>query len=188
MKQTVIRSCLCLAVVLTMALATAVRPASATNIGTLSAGSSYSDTISSNGPTFSRDYNFHLNSTITGMTILATAISQSKAGYGVDSMTASLYDSSSNLIATASGSPLIGFDSFAQSGIALGAGDYLFSILGNVTPGMKAFVSISLAANTLNAQTPIPASGLMLFTGLVGLGGFALRRRRSAGPPSGLAA
>lgn len=189
MKQTFMRSCLCLTAVLALAIAIAARPVSAAtiNVGTLAAGSSYSNTISSNGPTFSNDYDFHLDATVTGLTILATAISQTGAGFGVDSMTIKLLDSSSNVIASATGAPLVGFDSFHQSGIPLGAGDYVFTVFGNVTSGMKAFVSISLAANNLNG-VPIPATGLMLLTGLAGLGGIAWRRRRSTGAPPSLAA
>jgi hypothetical protein len=186
MKRTVMKSCLSLVAVLALAIGVSVRPASATNIGTLAVGSSYSDTISSNGPTFNQDYDFHLDGTVTGVTLLATALSQSSGGFGVDSMKISLYDSFSNLIASATGSPLIGFDSFAQSGLALGAGDYLFNVMGDVTAGKKAFVSISLAANNV-AATPIPGAGLMLLTGFGALGGLALRRRHHASgsePPS----
>src|SRR5256885_3289668 len=155
MKQTLMKSCLSLVAGLALAMGVSVLPAHATSIGTLGVGSSYSDTIKSEGPTFSQDYNFHLDGTATGVTILATSLSQSSKHFGVDAMDISLFDSASNLIASASGAPLIGFDSFAQSGLALGAGDYLFRILGTVTAGKSAFVSISLPANYLG-EAPIP--------------------------------
>lgn len=153
-------------------------PAQATSIGVLNEGDSYSDTISSNGPTFTQDYDFTLGSSVTGITILATAFGQTSPTNGVDNLEIGLYDSSHNLIASASGSPIAFFDSFSQSGLALGAGAYLFSIFGEVTAGKQAFVSISLAANA--AQTPIPATGLLLLTGLGALGGLAARRRAKA--------
>jgi hypothetical protein len=185
MKQTVMKTCLSLLAVLALAIGVSARPANATNVGTLAVGTSYSDTIKSNGPSFNQDYNFHLDGTVTGLTILATALSQNSGSYGVDTMKIALFDSASHLIASATGTPLIGFDSFAQSGLALGAGDYLFNVMGNVTAGKKAFVSISLAANNV-ATTPIPGAGLMLLTGFGALGGLAYRRRRASGsePPS----
>src|SRR4051812_1124484 len=121
MKQSVTRSCLSLVAVLALAIGISARPASATSIGTLAAGSSYSDTISSTGPTFTQNYDFHLDGTVTGLTVLATGIAQSGGSYGVDLLKISLFDSASHLIASATGSPLVGFDSFAQSGLALGA-------------------------------------------------------------------
>jgi hypothetical protein len=180
MKSTFLKSCLSLVAVLALAIGVSARPAEATTIGTLAAGSSYSDTIKSNGPTFSRDYHFTLANSANGLTVLATGISQTGSGYGVDSMKIALYDSANHLIASATGAPLVGFDSFAQSGLALAAGNYLFTVLGNVTAGEKAFVSISLAANNVG-QVPLPATGLMLLTGFGALGGLAIRRRRAAG-------
>jgi hypothetical protein len=162
---------------LVVGLGLATQPAQAASIGTLGIGDSYSDVIISNGPTFSRDYDFTLNSSVTGITILATAFGQTSSTNGVDNLQIGLFDSSHNLIASAAGSPIAFFDSFAQSGLALGAGAYLFSIFGEVTAGKQAFVSISLAANA--AQTPIPAAGLMLLTGLGALGGIAARRRKA---------
>jgi hypothetical protein len=160
-----------------LALGIAATPAHATSIGTLGIGDSYSDVIISNGPTFSQDYDFTLDSSVTGITILATAFGQTSPTNGVDNLEIGLFDSAHNLIASATGSPIAFFDSFAQSGLALGAGAYLFSIFGEVTAGKQAFVSISLAANA--AQTPIPAAGLMLLTGLGALGGLAARRRKA---------
>jgi len=167
----------------TLAIGISVAPAQATTIGVLPVGSSYSDTISSSGPTFSRDYNFTLNGSASGLTVLATALGQTSPSFGVDLLDIALYDSASNLIASASGVPFASFDSFAQSGLALQAGDYLFTVFGQVTAGKEAFVSISLAANNV-ASAPLPAAGLMLLTGLGALGGVALRRRASAAPPA----
>jgi len=160
---------------LTFAAGFSVQPAQAVNIGTLPEGGSYSDTISSNGPTFSDEYNFTLDSSMNGLTVLATSLGQTDATHGVDSLVIKLFDSSNNLIASATGTPFAWFDSFSQSGIALGAGAYLFTVFGQVTAGKQAFVSISLAAN---AVTPIPAAGIMLLSGLGALGGLALRRRK----------
>jgi hypothetical protein len=162
-------------------LAAAPASASPIAIGTLADGASYSDTISSNGPSFTQDYTFHLDSSLNGLTILATAFGQSAATFGVDMLTIGLYDSAHNLIADASGAPLAGLDSFAQSGVALTAGDYLLSILGDVTAGKSAFVSVSIAANGVIA-TSIPAAGILLLSGLGALGAAAWRRRRSAPP------
>jgi hypothetical protein len=166
---------------LTLAIGLAAVPAQAVTIGVLPVGGSYSDTISSSGPTFSRDYNFSLAGGANNVSILATAFGQSSSDFGVDLLKIALYDSSSNLIASGSGTPIAWFDSFSQSGIALGAGAYLFSVFGQVTAGKDAFVSISLAANQINA-VPIPAAGLMLLSGLGALGGLALRRRAAASP------
>ena len=179
MKRAALSSCFGFIALLTLAIGVAAHPAQATSIGLLPTGGSYSDTITSNGPTFNGSYDFTLDSSAMGLTVLATAFGQSSPTNGVDLLEIALYDSASNLIASASGSPLAFFDSFSQSGIALGAGAYLFTIFGEVTPGKTAFVSISLAAN--NAQTPIPAAGLLLLTGLGALGGLAARRRASAG-------
>jgi hypothetical protein len=190
LKRTALNCCLGLAALFALATAISATPANAatTNIGTLAVGSSFSDTIQSPGPTFSQDYDFHLDQTVSGVTVLATSLAQGGGGFGVDSMTISLFDSAHTLIATATGSTLAAFDSFLNSGLALGAGDYLFTVLGDVTAGKQAFVSISLAANNVS-ETPIPAAGLMLVTGLGALGGLGWRRRRSSGGnPTGLAA
>jgi hypothetical protein len=167
------RSCLGLVAVFLLAIGISAK-ADAATIGVLPVGSSYSDTISSGGPTFSRDYEFELASSANGITILATSLAQTSPIYGVDLLEIALYDASNNLIASASGSPIVFFDSFAQSGIALGAGAYVFSIFGQVTAGKQAFVSISLAANNV---VPIPAAGLLMLTALGGLGAFAARRK-----------
>jgi hypothetical protein len=180
MKQTVITSCLSLVAVLGLAIGISASPAQATSIGTLSAGSSFSDTISAPGPTFSQDYTFHLDGSASGLSLLATALGQTSASFGVDSLKISLFDSSSNLIATTSGAPFISFDTFEHTGTALAAGNYLFNVFGDVTAGKQAFVLVSLAANNV-AATPIPASGFMLLTGLGLLGGLGLRRHRASG-------
>src|SRR5258707_12705630 len=111
MKQTVIRRCLSLVAVLALTIGVSAMPANATNIGTLAVGSSFSDTIASNGPTFTQDYNFHLDGTGAELTVLATALSQTSGTFGVDLLKISLFDSASNLIASASRAPLVGFDS-----------------------------------------------------------------------------
>jgi hypothetical protein len=185
MKLTVVRSCLGLAAVLALAIGLSARPAHATNIGTLAVGTSYADTIKSAGPTFARDYDFHLDGTATGVSLLATGLGQTSPSFGIDSMTIQLFNSANSLITSASGAPIAFFDSFAKTGIALGAGDYLLKVFGDVTAGKQAFVSVSLAANNV-AATPIPASGLMLLTGIgaLGVAGFRRRRSRSAEPPS----
>jgi hypothetical protein len=173
MKCIAISRLLGLVALLTLATGIAAHPAHATSIGLLPVGGSYSDTISSSGPTFSRDYDFQLAGA-SDLTILATAFGETSPAQGVDLLKISLYDSASNLIATASGTPIAFFDSFQDSGILLGAGAYLFTVFGKVTPGKLAFVSVSLAANHV---TPIPAAGLMMLTGLGALGGLVWRRR-----------
>jgi hypothetical protein len=167
---------------LMLALGIAAQPAHATTIGLIPTGDSYSDTITSAGPTFTQDYKFELGSSSTGLSVLATAFGQTSNTIGVDLLKLSLYDSGSNLIAEGSGSPVAFFDSFAQSGVALGAGAYLLTVFGQVTAGKTAFVSLSIAANA--AQTPIPAAGLLLLSGLGALGGIAVRRRAKAGAPA----
>lgn len=177
MKRKTTGTCFGFFALLALVVGIAAQPAKATSIGVLHTGDSFSDTIHSNGPTFTRDYDFTLTSAPLGITILATALGQTSSTTGVDNLEIGLFDSSHNLIASASGSPFVFFDSFAQSGIALGAGAYLFTVFGQVTAGKDAFVSISLAANV--TRTPIPAAGLMLLTGLGALGGIAARRRKA---------
>jgi hypothetical protein len=149
-------------------------PAQAVSIGVLPADTAYADTIESPGPTFSRDYEFELTGSAQ-LTVLATALSQTSPEFGVDLMEIALYDGANNLIASASGAPSAFLDSLAQTGIPLGAGAYLFTIFGEVTAGKQAFVSLSLAANSV---VPIPAAGLLLLTGLGALGGISAWRRR----------
>jgi hypothetical protein len=188
MKPSVIKSCLSVLAALALVVGVAAAPAKATTIGTLAAGSSFSDTISSSGPTFTKDYDFHLDGSATGLTLLATAFGQTSPAEGVDLLKISLFDSAHNLITSASGVPIAFFDSFAQTGIALAAGDYVFNVFGQVTAGKHAFVSVSLAANSVSG-VPIPAAGLMLLTGFIALGGLALRRHRlSAGKPADMLA
>lgn len=184
MKRTAISRLLGLVTLLTLATGMAPLPAHATSIGILPVGGSFSDTISSGGPTFTQNYDFQLAGA-SDLTILATALGETSPIQGVDLLKISLFDSSSNLIATASGAPFVFFDSFAQTGIQLGAGAYLFSVFGQVTAGKQAFVSVSLAANHV---TPIPAAGLMLLTGLGALGGLAWRRRSTDLRSGGLVA
>jgi hypothetical protein len=179
MKRTAFSSLAGLVTLFILAVGIAVQPAQATSIGILPIGGSYSDTISSSGPTFSQDYDFELAPGTRNVSILATSLGQTSSDFGVDLLKIALYDSSHNVIASASGAPFAFFDSFAQSGIALNAGAYLFTVFGQVTAGKEAFVSISLAANNV-ASAPIPAAGLMLLTGLGALGGLAARRRSKA--------
>jgi hypothetical protein len=163
---------------LMLAFGIAAPAAHATPVGLIATGDAYADTISSSGPTFNADYDFQLDGGGGGVTVLATAFGQSSSTTGVDLLDMALYDSASNLIASASGSPIVFFDSFAQSGMALGAGSYLLTIFGQVTAGKQAFVAVSIAANV--AQTPIPAAGLLLLSGLGALGGLAARQRAKA--------
>src|SRR5690348_209748 len=121
MMQTVMKSCLGLVVALALATGIFAKAADATSIGTLSAGSSFSDTIQSKGPTIGNDYSFHLDSSATGLTILATAIGQTAGTFGIDDLKIQLFDAANNLIAFATGTTLAGLDSFNQSGVALGA-------------------------------------------------------------------
>jgi hypothetical protein len=168
----------CFVALLMLALGVATPAAHATSVGLIATGDAYADTISSSGPTFNADYDFQLDGGGGGVTVLASAFGQSSNTTGVDLLQLALYDSASNLIASASGSPIAFFDSFAQSGLALGAGSYLLTVFGQVTAGKQAFVAISIAANV--AQTPIPAAGLLLLSGLGALGGVAARRRAKA--------
>jgi hypothetical protein len=162
---------------LLLALGTAAQPAHATSVGLIPTGGSFSDTITSNGPTFTQNYDFQLDSSSTGLSVLATGLGQTSPTFGVDLLKLSLYDAAHNLIAEGSGSPFAFFDSFAQTGVALGAGAYLLTVFGEVTAGKQAFVSVSIAANA--AQTPIPAAGLLLLSGLGAIGGLAARRRKA---------
>ena len=133
-------------------------PASATSIGTITPSSPYADTITSSGPTFTRDYTFHLDSAVGGLTVLSTALGQTSSAYGVDSLTLGLFDASNNPIANASGAPIAFLDSFAQTGVALGAGDYLLSVFGTVTAGKDAFVVISMPPS-IRANSSTRSSG-----------------------------
>ncbi|WP_395016802.1 FxDxF family PEP-CTERM protein [Dongia sp.] len=171
-------TCFAFIALLMLAIGTAAQPAHATSVGLIATGDAYADTISSTGPTFNADYDFQLDGSGGGVTVLATGFGQTSSTTGVDLLELALYDSASNLIASAAGSPIAFFDSFAQSGLALGAGSYLLTVFGQVTAGKQAFVSVSIAANV--AQTPIPAAGLLLLSGLGALGGIAARRRTKA--------
>jgi MYXO-CTERM domain-containing protein len=166
-----------LAGIIAIGSAVIAQPAQAVSIGTLSEGSHFSDVITSTGPTYSRDYTFHLNSSVDGMTILATGLGQTSPAFGVTSINLSLFDAASTLISNAVGATAATMDSFHQSGVALVAGDYLLSVFGNVVSGKEAFVSVSIAANSIG-NAPLPPAILMGLTGLGALGGLALYRRR----------
>jgi len=151
-------------------------PASAVTIGNIAPGQSFSDTISSHGPTFSKDYSFHLTGA-GGLTVLASAQSEQSKGFGVDSITVALFDATMNPITSVSGTPAAFLDSLAKTGIALAAGDYILEVFGDVTAGKQAFLNVAIAANNV-AATPIPQSVLMFLTGLTALGGLGYGRRR----------
>lgn len=175
MKQGLIKSCLGLAVAVAMTIGIFAKSADAAtvNIGTLGDGDSFSQIIKPAGPSFTQDYDFHLDPGV-GFTILASGQAKTGGGYGLDSLTVSILQGAT-VLATASGVPLAGLDTFAQTGHLLGAGDYIFRVFGDVTAGQKAAIQVAIGAV---AQTPIPASGLMLLTGLGVLGGLTVRRRR----------
>jgi hypothetical protein len=99
--------------------------------------------------------------TTAGLDILATAFDQTLSDFGVDSLDIHLFDTSSTLLASATGAPIVTLDSFQSSGLALPTGDYLLSIFGDVTPGGHVFVSVAVATNTI-AATPIPNALLLL--------------------------
>jgi hypothetical protein len=182
LKPIAMKLSLGLAALMVLAAATWAVPAFAAtvDVGTLGVGKSFSDTIQSPGPSIGQDYTFHLDQTASGVTVLATALGQDGGSFGIDTVTISLFNAAHDLIASATGSTLASLDSFLSSGLALKAGDYLFTVLGNVTAGKQGFISVSLAANNV-AATPIPAGGLLLLTGLGGLGALGIRRRRGGG-------
>jgi hypothetical protein len=163
--------------ILAIGSAFAVQPAQAVNIGTLNVGSHFSDVIQSTGPTYTRDYNFHLNNTAEGMTILATGFGQTHPGFQVNSVNINLFDAAATLLASATGATLASLDSSFQTGGGLPGGDYLLRIFGDVTPGKKAFVSVSIAANSTNV-VPVPGAIVLALTGIGAVGGLALHRRR----------
>src|SRR3954464_15459109 len=117
MKRIALSRLLGLAALLVMAAGLATTPAQAVTVGVLPVGGSISDTISSGGPTFARDYDFSLATGSSNLTVLATGIGQTSDDFGVDSLTLKLFDSASNLLLSVTGSPIVGFDSFAQTGI-----------------------------------------------------------------------
>jgi len=175
MLQTVMKSCLGLAAAMLLTIGVAASPAHAAtkNIGTLGDGDSFSEIIKPAGPSFTQDYDFHLDPGV-GFTILASGQAKTGGGFGLDSLTVSIIQGATT-IASASGVPFAALDTFAQTGHLLGAGDYIFRVMGDVTAGQKAAIQVAIGAV---AQAPIPASGLMLLTGLGLLGGVTLRRRR----------
>jgi hypothetical protein len=162
-----------------LAAGIAAPEAEAANIGVLPVGGSYSDTLSSSGADINASYNFELAADASNVSLLASAFSQTTDDIGVDLLTISLFDSSNTLLASASGAPTAFFDSFANSGIALNAGNYLFTLFADVTTGKSAFVGVALAVNPVSS-VPIPGAAIMLLTGLAAIGGMALHRRKAA--------
>jgi hypothetical protein len=188
MQRSLLRSIFGLAVLASAATFGTAGPAHAVSIGTLSVGTPFAAVIQSLGPSFSRDYTFHLDAD-TEVTLLASAQAQTSDHFGVSSLTISLFDATNALIATDSGVPLASFDSFDQTGISLADGDYMLSVFGTVPPTFKAFINVALVANDFVAPTPIPGAVLLLLTALGGLGGAGLLRKHRVGAqPMDLAA
>lgn len=165
-----------LAALLTLAIGLTVRPAEASPF-TLGPGDSHSETVTSTGPDIDQDFEFNLTGS-GGLTVLASGQSQTNDDFGVDLLRISLYDSGHNLIVSDSGTSLASFDSFFETGQALGAGAYILNLFADVTAGKQAFINLAISANNVTA-TPIPAAGLFMLTGLGALGGFAWRRRKA---------
>lgn len=176
MKRRLLKGCLGLAALVAVAIFSSSGPAHAINIGTLSVGTPFADVIQSPAGGFSKDYNFHLDAN-TEVTLLASAQAQTSDHFGVDALTISLFDSASNLLASASGVPLAAFDSFDQTGVSLVDGDYFVRVVGNSPPGFKAFINVALVANDFIPAAPIPGAVIMLLTALGGLGGIGAVRR-----------
>jgi len=186
MQGNLTRSIFGLAALVSAAVFGPSNAAHAVSIGTLDVGTPYADVIESAGPSFSRDYDFHLDAH-SQLTVLAAAQAQASSNFSVDALTISLFDAGNALIATDSAVPLASFDSFDQSGISLVAGNYLIRVFGDVTPGFNAFVNVAIAANDF-ATTPIPGALILLLTALGGLGGAgAIRRYRATVQPTALA-
>jgi hypothetical protein len=178
MQRNLTRRLFGLAALVSVALFGLSNAAQAISIGTLNVGTPYADVIESPGPTFSQDYDFHLDDH-SQLTVLAAAQSQQSSNFSVDALTISLFDAANTLIATDSAVPLASFDSFGQSGVSLAAGDYVIRVFGDVTPGFNAFVNVAIAANDF-AVAPIPGALVMLLTALGGLGGAGVMRRYRA--------
>ena len=188
MQGNLTRSLFGLAALVSVAVFGPSNAAQAVSIGTLNVGTPFSDVIESPGPTFSQDYDFHLDAH-SQLTVVAAAQAQASSNFSVDALTISLFDASNTLIATDSAVPLASFDSFDQSGISLVEGDYVIRVFGDVTPGFSAFVNVAIAANDFAAITPIPGALVMLLTALGGLGGAGVMRRyRATVQPPALAA
>ena len=105
------RSLFGLAALVSVAVFGLSNAAQAVSIGTLNVGTPFSDVIESPGPSFSQDYDFHLDAH-SQLTVLATAQAQASSNFSVDALTISLFDASNALIATDSAVPLASFDSF----------------------------------------------------------------------------
>jgi hypothetical protein len=185
MMRKLLKAGLGLAALMAVGIISSSGPAYAINIGTLTVGTPFADVIQSGSGPFSRQYDFHLSSPNTQVTLLASAQAQTSDHFKVDALTISLFDSASNLLATASGVPVADFDSFEETGTSLVSGDYFVRVVGNAPPTFRAFVKVSLAANDfVQGAVPIPGAVLMLLTALGGLGGIGAIRRYFPGGQS----
>jgi hypothetical protein len=160
---------------LTAVLLFAAQPASAApiNVGTLALDTPLSFIVTSNGPTFSQDYDFHLSN--NGVTILADASGQTSSVFGIGNARIELDSAPATLIGSRSALTSVSLDSFANFGVALNAGDYVLRFFGDGPVGKKIKVLVDFTATSI-AATPIPDSGLLLLTGLGIFGGLACRQ------------
>lgn len=166
-----------------LALAGLLSPgiASAASLGALSFGDIGSDVFVATGPTFARDYSFHLNN--NNVTLTAAGAGQHSGGFNINNITLELYKDikdPAHLLGSTNGLHSTAFESVADFGHVLGIGDYILSVFGNITAGSKAFIAVAAAPNIAVNQTPLPAAGIMFLTGLVGLGLVKVRKHFSA--------
>ena len=161
-----------------LALAGLLSPgiASAASLGALSFGDIGADVFVATGPTFSQDYDFHLNN--NNVTLLAAGAGQHSGAFNISNITLELYQDvkdPAHLLGSVTGLHSIAFDSVADFSKHLGAGDYILSIFGNIAAGTKAFIAVAATPNV--GSVPIPAAGLLFMTGLVGLGVIKMRKQ-----------